>query len=248
MNDTRKSDWIPRLPWIAFTLLLVLLGTYLVAFKGKFGDSQVWGQLGDFVGGTLNPLLAFVTLLVLLQTWREQRRQIQLASQQSVVEELQRLLASISSLLDAELRQPLRVHSALRGLDTTEWVLQQRQLMHEAGAVHHASTFPETLEHGVEHLYSVLLWRFPTEKRYQIVTELAPLRKNLQHLDWVLRRFLANGGAPDIATFYGIKFESVAVATAIVSSNYEEYGSSQIALLGLTEPFETRVKHRPSGE
>ncbi|MFW2044284.1 hypothetical protein ACG9ZE_21885, partial [Acinetobacter sp. ULE_I053] len=35
-------------------------------------EQEVWGQLGDFLGGVINPLLSFITILLLLESLKYQ--------------------------------------------------------------------------------------------------------------------------------------------------------------------------------
>lgn len=75
------SKWL----WlVVFLLALGALGgvffTYLYWFKIKLGfhtshDPEVWGQFGDFVGGILNPILSFITVLILIVTSLYQQKQ-----------------------------------------------------------------------------------------------------------------------------------------------------------------------------
>lgn len=59
-------------PWWQVVLLasapiilgIALLGAYFWNFAGRISDKQdVWGQFGDFVGGVLNPVIAWMTLI-----------------------------------------------------------------------------------------------------------------------------------------------------------------------------------------
>ncbi|MDD2865496.1 MAG: putative phage abortive infection protein, partial [Methylococcales bacterium] len=61
----------------------VVLITVVVSFYyHKFGESKLsdgvdkWGQFGDYIGGTLNPLLSFLALIVLLRTYAMQREEL----------------------------------------------------------------------------------------------------------------------------------------------------------------------------
>jgi len=59
---------------VAATLLLVTVGaSYLFHFFHKLGyglsdDPAVWGQLGDYFGGILNPMLSFLSLVLLIKS------------------------------------------------------------------------------------------------------------------------------------------------------------------------------------
>lgn len=46
-----------------------MLGPYIYHFYGEVSSEQAdWAQFGDYIGGTLNPLLSFITVLILLFT------------------------------------------------------------------------------------------------------------------------------------------------------------------------------------
>lgn len=58
---------------LLFLLLLMLFlavyGVYFYNFPIPLeAKKEVWGQFGDFVGGTLNPLLSFITIYILYKT------------------------------------------------------------------------------------------------------------------------------------------------------------------------------------
>lgn len=49
--------------------IAVTAGLYVQQFPGDFvGQHDIWGQFGDFFGGTLNPILAFLSFSALLYT------------------------------------------------------------------------------------------------------------------------------------------------------------------------------------
>jgi hypothetical protein len=68
----------------------VIFVTMLALYISQFGisratDQATWGAFGDFVGGTLNPLISFFTLIVAVSVWRLQR--LQLVATQKELEE-----------------------------------------------------------------------------------------------------------------------------------------------------------------
>lgn len=65
------------LVFLALVVVLVI-GSYAINFYSHdVSDSpEQWGQLGDFVGGILNPFLGFVTVLILVRTMRLQSKQL----------------------------------------------------------------------------------------------------------------------------------------------------------------------------
>jgi len=67
--DTFAHPYLILLGVIAFFLLTFVAGAYFFKFNGSLSESQdVWGQFGDFLGGTLNPVFAFLSLFALLYT------------------------------------------------------------------------------------------------------------------------------------------------------------------------------------
>ncbi|MGY5797213.1 putative phage abortive infection protein [Rheinheimera faecalis] len=54
---------------VALTSVMVVFSTYMKHFDGDIIiDNEKWGQFGDFIGGTLNPILSFLGLIALLLT------------------------------------------------------------------------------------------------------------------------------------------------------------------------------------
>lgn len=54
---------------IGFVIVVAAIGFYVKTFGTEIlEDHEIWGQFGDFLGGTTNPLLAFLTFLGVLWT------------------------------------------------------------------------------------------------------------------------------------------------------------------------------------
>lgn len=61
----------------------VVLWSYFAQFSGKLSDEQgVWGQFGDFVGGTLNPIFALLSFIALLMTLLIQNKELVISSEE----------------------------------------------------------------------------------------------------------------------------------------------------------------------
>lgn len=80
------------LTFIVVLAMLLVVGTYAVQFPGWLAsqEPQHWAQFGDYVGGVLNPLIAFFALIGLFVTLLQNRiqtadnaRNLELARQQS---------------------------------------------------------------------------------------------------------------------------------------------------------------------
>jgi hypothetical protein len=71
------------LPLLAVLLFAVVVGVYAKIFIGPLSlDHDKWGQFGDYVGGVLNPLLAFFGLIALLVTIRLQVKELKLSTRE----------------------------------------------------------------------------------------------------------------------------------------------------------------------
>lgn len=79
-----KARDIAALIAIGMTVVLVVFGIYLLFFwSHKFSsDPAAWGQFGDFIGGTANPILSFITLVLLAFTLGIQNRQLNISSRE----------------------------------------------------------------------------------------------------------------------------------------------------------------------
>lgn len=99
--DSVKSKQLTKiLSWILVVAAALIGGTFFAYFRhfhsGFSSDQDVWGQFGDFLGGTLNPILSFLSLLALVFTVVLQARQLEIAR-----EELQNSKAGLEAMREA---------------------------------------------------------------------------------------------------------------------------------------------------
>lgn len=78
---------LPRYFWVivaaASVAFAAVIGVYISQFGARVADAQeIWGLFGDYVGGTLNPILSFLALIALLITVALQGRQIELSTKE----------------------------------------------------------------------------------------------------------------------------------------------------------------------
>lgn len=91
--------------FIAALALVLVLGVYFSKFDGQLSNDQgIWGTFGDFVGGTLNPILAFASLCAILLTMKMQSDELKTSTdalrQQGQYLELQAIENTFFSMLD----------------------------------------------------------------------------------------------------------------------------------------------------
>ncbi len=64
---------------VVIVCMVVIFGRYYFNFNGDLStDRTVWGTFGDYIGGTLNPILSFLSLIALLTTIVLQSKELEL--------------------------------------------------------------------------------------------------------------------------------------------------------------------------
>jgi uncharacterized membrane protein len=81
MSD-KSYKFLPKNLLVIFLIgaaaVIAVFGLYFSQFHSQFSnENSNWGTFGDFVGGTLNPLLSFLGLLALLLTVAMQRDELE---------------------------------------------------------------------------------------------------------------------------------------------------------------------------
>lgn len=97
-KNTTSKFFVKHIIKIAIFAWTIVILSYAINFRvheisGKSGD---WGTFGDFVGGTLNPLLSFFALVILLKTFSMQRKE--LALQRKELKKTQQILNEQSKI------------------------------------------------------------------------------------------------------------------------------------------------------
>ena len=132
-----KGNKPNRLLWIlgiaAVAAFLIVLGLYITYFKNLSitNDSATWGTFGDYLGGTLNPIISFLALIGLLYTIHQQAQEMQATrnelertaeqqSRQSEIFNLQQFKSTFFSLLEQHNKaiERINVESIYKSLQT----------------------------------------------------------------------------------------------------------------------------------
>ena len=83
---------------LALTLFYLVFSAYVEMFGTvRIHDAAAWGQFGDFVGGLTNPILSFLGLIVLLQTFRYQ---LDSSKRQIAVSEIEKFENTFFKMVD----------------------------------------------------------------------------------------------------------------------------------------------------
>jgi hypothetical protein len=81
-NKTRPSNarFLGHIIRYAAASILAVFSVYFYAFHSPLShEPSAWGDFGDFIGGTLSPILTFASIIALVHTIELQRQQLQIA-------------------------------------------------------------------------------------------------------------------------------------------------------------------------
>ncbi|MBO2699830.1 hypothetical protein [Shewanella algae] len=78
-TDELKLRWFLIIPAL-FAVFFLLL--YLINFNDGFGNQEDFGTFGDFLGGTLNPVLGFVTIVLLVLSLKKQSQELAMSREE----------------------------------------------------------------------------------------------------------------------------------------------------------------------
>lgn len=130
-NLSSIPSWLKSLVLFTIVVAVLAIGAYVIKFYGPLSAAQeTWGQFGDFVGGTMNPLFAFSGLMALLYTIVLQSRELKHSAEQlrksAVALEGQNELLTKQSF-EATYFQLLQLYgSVVRGLSVTVSVTEMQ--------------------------------------------------------------------------------------------------------------------------
>ena len=104
---------------VATAFIYKICSSYFTVFDGGFSNkNEVWGQFGDYIGGTLNPLLSFLSLVTLVFAVIIQAGQLELVKEElsKTLENLEKskiatqltTLATAVTAIDASITQLLK--------------------------------------------------------------------------------------------------------------------------------------------
>ena len=145
---------------IGIALVFLLIAASVLAWKFQNAaapgnvDMSVWGQLGDFIGGLMNPGIGFLTIAGLLVTMHIQLRTLQAtrleaaqavksAADQALMNFLTTKLAAIGTMIstiDAQLPSPVNVakmkYENVVGEEWATLVERRDELQHELEGIY----------------------------------------------------------------------------------------------------------------
>lgn len=185
--------------------LTVVLAPYIWQFAIQSGfklsvDTSVWAQFGDYLAGTLGSAFGLLAFLGVLLTLHLQAMQLDLAKKQASLDEVQRLLATISTRLDQLLDQPVEHRFTLPSLRASPATFFHA-LSAGGGAL---------LTTSSDWLRQALGATTAEEAKRALESPAGRVGIEIDQLAWCLGEYRKMGGAPEVVIFYKRRYGAIA--------------------------------------
>ncbi|EPH1136286.1 hypothetical protein L4679_004389 [Pseudomonas aeruginosa] len=84
MTISEKNTCSHPLIIVLIIIGIFVAGSYIFKFYNHSisANPEQWGQLGDYIGGTLNPILSFITIILLIKTLIIQKMQLRTSEEE----------------------------------------------------------------------------------------------------------------------------------------------------------------------
>ena len=183
---------------VSLLATLLILSLYFFTFAPKSGytfsgQNQDWAQFGDYLAGTLGTVFSLLAFVGVLFTIWFQARQLDLASNQANLEEIQRTLANIATRLDQLIHQPIakKYHQGKnQEVDVTFYL----SLAAGGTAALRQTSDDWLVQFGTDQVlkHSKADLQFPS----------TVVAIELDQLAWCIDRYRSQGGSIDVIEFY----------------------------------------------
>lgn len=110
LNSNNISKYLKFILIFTIALLIFVILFYVIYFAfindySLSNQTDTWGQFGDYLGGVLNPIFAFFTILLLLITIYQQKNELKDNKEQKLKEDIVLILKEITDRITPWLDQ-----------------------------------------------------------------------------------------------------------------------------------------------
>jgi len=154
-------------------------------------NPEQWGQFGDYFGGTLNPIFAFLAFIGVLLTVYLQSEQLKIVQAQALIEEIQRLIAGVSKEIDTLFQQSPKVFPDEFGEKSHSFTIFS-MLSAIATAALNENPNANVIKNKSLHCIDL---------------ELRAIVIELHQLTWALEKYTFAGGSMVVTDFYRKRYE-----------------------------------------
>ena len=185
-------------------LVFVVIALYVIRLAAPSGfqlsgSPEHWAQFGDYLAGTLGPIFSLLAFIGVLCTVWLQATQLDLMKGQATLDEIQRSLSSVSSRLEELLAENVN-HLFQAGLfrDAPSFF----RVLSAGGS---AALRPQHENERTRRAADVLI----TEAKLALKPSAAIVGIELDHLAWLLERYVEAGGAKQVVAFYRRRYDAI---------------------------------------
>lgn len=188
---------------IGILIPIVVIGFYIyrLAIPAGFelsGDVEDWSAFGGYIGGVLGPIYAFLAFGGVLLTVYLQRQQIEQLNKQANLEELQRLISSISQKIDEFFNKtPKVVPQKLQGR-TNPFTIFSMLAAGGTAALRKPKDYIDEANNN-EIIAAV---------KSSVSSELSIIAIELHQLTWCFQEYTKAGGNIIVVEFYRKRYEA----------------------------------------
>lgn len=125
MKNQKNNSLIPselKFPiYFAVLAAFLIIGFYIWNFPNQLSEKQdVWGQFGDYIGGTLNPLFSLAALFAVLHTINIQNKQISSANEAVEIQRFENHFFQMLNLFNGVKQEMLIIITYKNGKEVDE--------------------------------------------------------------------------------------------------------------------------------
>lgn len=184
----------------------LVAGLYFISFApdSRFSVSstnQDWGIFGDYIGGTLGTAFSLLAFFGVLCTVWLQASQLDLAGKQAQLDEIQRVLATVSTRLDQLLSD--QVNHQFKNYKLRSEPIDFFRVLSAGGT---ATLSPPASDWMIQGQLNETI----AECKAALAPQAPVVGIELDQLAWLLGRYQEHGGAAAVVDFYRRRYNAVA--------------------------------------
>lgn len=203
-----------RLIWLGAAAAVVAQGVYFYKFAYQTGgwfalssDQTDWASFGGFVGGLLGPYFSFLAFIGVVLTVVLQARQIDEMKAQAGLEEMQRVMSTVTTRIDS-----LLAVSVQPGLEQAKVVAVEPRTLWDLIAALGTLKLREGVPQTGNTDFGQWLWNeVHTAATAELDRQSSPLRLEIEALAWMLLKYQAANGNATVMEYHRYRYLAIVV-------------------------------------
>ena len=214
-------------------LIIIVLGSYFINFHKSISSSnEVWGTFGDFVGGTLNPILAALAFYWLIASIRLQLKELK--DTRTVLEDTALHQKKIAELENTNINIQNKIFE-LQQLTLEKQIQASKSQQEQISLQNFENIFFQLLKTKKDSIDSIYyeIRSFRDEKYYTGQNAIKELTQNLQHQSGVIAEYYNQELLEYFPSYFRIVYETIKTIDDFII-NTDEKNIKYIDILGAT--------------